>query len=237
MRENWVSTKQSKMAFDLEDFVIDKVPPKAFYIPNFLPADEEKYLLEQVNGAPKPKWTKLSGRRLQNWGGLPHPKWLQTYANKIGALQVFDSVKPNHVLVNEYEPGQGIMPHEDGPLFYPVVSTINLGSHTFLDFYDPLEKSFGDAQDASDQSALSLEDRYLMSVLLEPRSLFLLTEDLYKNYLHGIAERTCDIVSERVANLDACNASIGDTLQRATRISLTIRNVPKILKFKLSLGR
>lgn len=76
-----------------------------------------------------------------------------------------------------------------------------------------------------------------MSVLLEPRSLFLLTGDLYKNYLHGIAERTRDIVSERVANLDACNASIGDTLQRATRISLTIRNVPKILKFKLSLGR
>ena len=32
-------------------------------------------------------------------------------------------------------------PHEDGPLFYPVVSTINLGSHTFLDFYHPLKKA------------------------------------------------------------------------------------------------
>lgn len=76
-----------------------------------------------------------------------------------------------------------------------------------------------------------------MSVLLEPKSLFLLTEDLYHNHLHGIAERTCDVVTEKVANLDACNAALGDTLQRTTRISLTIRNVPKILKFKLNLAR
>ena len=76
-----------------------------------------------------------------------------------------------------------------------------------------------------------------MSVLLEPRSLFLLTEDLYHNYLHGIAERTCDIVTDKVANLDACKAKLGETLQRTTRISLTIRNVPKTLKFKINLGR
>ena len=29
-------------------------------------------------------------------------------------------------------------PHEDGPLYYPTVSTISLGSHTLLDFYKPL---------------------------------------------------------------------------------------------------
>jgi len=36
-------------------------------------------------------------------------QWLETYVNKVGALQVFDGIKPNHVLVNEYKPGQGIM--------------------------------------------------------------------------------------------------------------------------------
>ena len=87
------------------------------------------------------------------------------------------------------------------------------------------------------QSTSSLEDRYFTSVLLEPRSLFLLTGDLYHNYLHGIAERTNDVISERVANLESCKSAIADTLERATRISLTIRNVPKILKFKLNLGR
>ena len=89
----------------------------------------------------------------------------------------------------------------------------------------------------SNQSTSSLEDRYFTSVLLEPRSLFLLTGDLYHNYLHGIAERTNDVISERVANLESCKSAIADTLERATRISLTIRNVPKILKFKLNLGR
>lgn len=28
-------------------------------------------------------------------------------------------------------------PHVDGPLYYPTVSTISLGSHTMLDFYEP----------------------------------------------------------------------------------------------------
>lgn len=31
------------------------------------------------------------------------------YTSKVGALPVFNNVTPNHVLVNEYEPGQGIM--------------------------------------------------------------------------------------------------------------------------------
>ena len=43
----------------------------------------------------------------------------------------------NHVLLNEYTPGQGIMPHVDGNLFFPTITTLNLGSHTILKFYDP----------------------------------------------------------------------------------------------------
>nr|KAG5691630.1 hypothetical protein BaRGS_023801 [Batillaria attramentaria] len=36
--------------------------------------------------------------------------WLATYAKKISDLGAFEGKVPNHVLVNEYEPGQGIMP-------------------------------------------------------------------------------------------------------------------------------
>lgn len=120
---------------------------------------------------------------------------------------------------------------------YSQVFTLGRDSITSPCNFTPLFLFFHFFQDKSDQSSLSLDNRYFMSVLLEPRSLFLLTEDLYHNYLHGIAERTCDVVTDKVSNLDACQAGLGDTLKRSTRISLTIRNVPKILKFKLNLGR
>ncbi|KAM4697096.1 alpha-ketoglutarate-dependent dioxygenase alkB homolog 6 [Rhinophrynus dorsalis] len=226
---------------DLERFLIDKAPRAAYYIPDYISAAEEEYLLRQVYNAPKPKWTQLSGRKLQNWGGLPHPRgmvqeklptWLQTYADRISSLGVFGGHTANHVLVNEYKSGEGIMPHEDGPLYFPTVTTITLGSHTVLDFYIPL--SLGCAQD---QVPKTEAERLALSLLLEPRSLLVLREDLYTSYLHGIQPLTDDCLSPAVANLGQCRACEEDTLPRGTRVSLTIRYVPKVLKTSLILGR
>lgn len=36
------------------------------------------------------------------------PDWLEKYCTKLSDLQLFGSYKPNHILVNEYKPGQGI---------------------------------------------------------------------------------------------------------------------------------
>ncbi|MGH0127720.1 UNVERIFIED_CONTAM: hypothetical protein FKN15_034219 [Acipenser sinensis] len=281
----------------------------------------------QVYNAPKPKWTQLSGRRLQNWGGLPHPRgmlseklpdWLEKYAVKISSLGAFAGKTANHVLVNEYRPGEGIMPHEDGPLYFPTVTTISLGSHTLLDFYRPFSKEReqeGASQTEESRFLLSLlleprsllvlrddmytcylhgirgvteetvservaktgliyqtfgisaltlvlrsqirdrllfmenyvcnsegasqteESRFLLSLLLEPRSLLVLRDDMYTCYLHGIRGVTEETVSERVANLPTTSASPGEQLTRATRVSLTIRHVPKTLKSALLLGR
>ncbi len=41
----------------------------------------------------------------------------------------------NHVLVNAYLPGEGIMPHEDGPLYHPAVCILSLGSPAILRFW------------------------------------------------------------------------------------------------------
>ncbi|XP_077919749.1 putative RNA/DNA demethylase ALKBH6 isoform X6 [Halichoerus grypus] len=147
----------------LEPFRVEQAPPIIYYVPDFISKEEEEYLLRQVFNAPKPKWTQLSGRKLQNWGGLPHPRgmvperlplWLQRYVDKVSDLSLFGGLPANHVLVNQYLPGEGIMPHEDGPLYYPTVSTISLGSHTMLDLYEPRQPKDDDpAEQPSPQSS------------------------------------------------------------------------------------
>lgn len=224
---------------ELKQYVINDAPPTVYYIPDFLSEQEETYLQQQVYKSPKPKWTQLSGRRLQNWGGLPHPKgmlaetipdWLQTYCQKISSLGAFGGNAANHVLVNEYKPGEGIMPHEDGPLYHPTVTTLSLGSHTLLDFYKPVGSTLADAPQTED-------DRFLFSLLVKPRSLLILQEQTYQRLLHGIRPCDRDTLSEKVLNLGAAGAQPGETLSRGTRVSLTIRHVPKVTKAKLLLGR
>lgn len=224
---------------ELKQFVVKDAPPTVYYIPDFISEEEESYLQQQVYRSPKTKWTQLSGRRLQNWGGLPHlkgmlgekmPDWLQTYCEKISSLGAFTGKTANHVLVNEYKQGEGIMPHEDGPLYHPTVTTISLGSHTFLDFYRPISSLEDDVPQTE-------ENRFLFSLLVKPRSLLILQDDMYQRLLHGIQPCAQDTVTEKVLNLSAAGAQPGETLTRGTRVSLTIRHVPKVIKTKLLLGR
>ncbi|XP_024287855.1 alpha-ketoglutarate-dependent dioxygenase alkB homolog 6 isoform X1 [Oncorhynchus tshawytscha] len=225
---------------DLERYVVRDAPPTVYYIPDFITEDEESQLLQQVYKAPKTKWTQLSNRRLQNWGGLPRPKgmlgeklpdWLLKYCERISALGAFAGKTANHVLVNEYKPGEGIMPHEDGPLYHPTVTTISLGSHTLLDFYRPIS-----AQEL-DEVPQTEESRYLLSLLVRPRSLLILQDDMYQRLLHGIQGTHHDSLTERVANLLATGVLPGATLTRGTRVSLTVRHVPIVMRANLLLGR
>ncbi|KAJ9086613.1 Alpha-ketoglutarate-dependent dioxygenase alkB 6 [Entomophthora muscae] len=136
---------------------IMEVSDHVFYIPDYISQQDEKTYLDKVYQAPKPKWTVLKERRLQNWGGLPSqvtgkmmqeplPAWLSGLSKAIhstllapaqeglveSSLQLFSEF--NHVLVNEYLPGQGIFAHEDGPFYHPMVATLSLGSHTIINY-------------------------------------------------------------------------------------------------------
>ena len=44
---------------------------------------------------------------------VPLPDFLSSIGNKMAKHGIFEGVPPNHVLINEYHPGGGIMPHED----------------------------------------------------------------------------------------------------------------------------
>ncbi|XP_037810687.1 alpha-ketoglutarate-dependent dioxygenase alkB homolog 6 [Lucilia sericata] len=226
---------------DFSDFLVRKCPPTVMYIPNFITSEEEQRILSYIEKTPKPKWTQLLNRRLVNYGGIPHPKgmlaeeipeWLQTYVDKINNLSIFETQKANHVLVNEYRPGQGIMPHTDGPLFYPTISTISCGSHTVLEF---TKRETSDDTEMKEDTGTSLRREVLFKLILEPRSLLILKDTLYHNYLHSISELEQDVLCDRIFNYENCETTykMGDCLKRGTRISLTIRNVPKTTKMKL----
>ncbi|XP_054272466.1 alpha-ketoglutarate-dependent dioxygenase alkB homolog 6-like [Macrosteles quadrilineatus] len=225
----------------MDRYIIDEVPKSVYYIPNFITESDEKLIIQKVNNVPKPKWTQLSNRRLQNWGGIPHPKgmisetipsWLQEFIDKVANLEAFDkNVKPNHVLINEYLPGQGIMPHFDGPLFYPTIATISCGSHTILHFTK--------ANDFDVVNNPITQDCKRISLLLEPRSLLILQDSMYHDYQHCIDAVDSDVISDSVANLRQTGENFidGQVLERSTRISLTIRHVPKTSKLKINFGR
>ncbi|KAN0113551.1 putative alpha-ketoglutarate-dependent dioxygenase ABH6 [Russula decolorans] len=219
-----------------------------YYIPDFVTTDEETYLLRKILETPQPKWKQLSNRRLQTWGGdltaknvlvaqsLPHfvcnyPDLISRIAST-GAFDASPHQRPNHVILNEYLPGQGIMPHQDGPAYHPVVATLSLGSHTVMHYYD-LSTS-GDVREPK------------LSLFLEPRSLVITAQEQYTECAHGI-----DAVSDdRVARGDRelANAGMlgngggggassllaeGGVLSRQTRYSLTCRDVARVMNVNI----
>ncbi|XP_005862472.1 PREDICTED: alpha-ketoglutarate-dependent dioxygenase alkB homolog 6 isoform X4 [Myotis brandtii] len=200
-----VSEDQDSRVPALEPFRVEQAPPVIYYVPDFISKEEEEYLLRQVFNAPKPKWTQLSGRKLQNWGGLPHPRgmvperlplWLQRYVDKVSDLNLFGGLPANHVLVNQYLPGEGIMPRPP--------------------------------------------PRPATSLLLEPRSLLVLRGTAYTHLLHGIAAACVDPLDTASLPLNAAacpSAWPGAHLVRGTRVSLTIRRVPRVLRAGLLLSK
>lgn len=120
----------------LEQARIHSLPSSAYYIPDFVSEEEERHILEKIANAPKPRWKQLTHRRLQTWPSdlvrdaliaEPLPPWLESpvvsrllslplsESDTASPRHIFESsphCRPNHVLINEYPPGVGIMPHK-----------------------------------------------------------------------------------------------------------------------------
>ncbi|KAJ3973598.1 hypothetical protein EV361DRAFT_898989 [Lentinula raphanica] len=165
----------------------------------------------------------------------------------------------DHIILNEYLPGQGIMPHQDGPAYYPVVATLSLGSHTAFHYYK--HRTGNTSHGATDLVSSGPENEQrvidstpMMSVLLEPRSVIITSGSMYTSHLHGIENESTDrftagsddinppkfaALNVAVANWkllsgkDIKEAVInGGYLERGTRYSLTCRDVEKMANSK-----
>ena len=134
----------------------------------------------------------------------------------------------NHCLINEYLPGQGIMPHEDGAAYHPLVATVSLGGSVVLNV--DLKR----AEDGESTGEKGVKERS-WRILQEPRSLLVTTGSAYVDTLHGIADIFEDSGLDKVtiANWDlladsSSFAADGGRNKRTTRISLTYRDVRKV---------
>ena len=175
------------------------------YISNYIDESTEAALLEIIDSQP---WMHDLKRRVQHYGWRYNykarnvisdlqigelPDWLQSYAVRLQQGGLFTEM-PDQVIINEYQPGQGISAHIDCmPCFADTIASLSLGSPCVMDF---THSNVGEKS----------------SLLLEPRSLLVLTGDARYVWQHAIAGRKMDRFN-------------GQAIQRTRRMSLTFRKV------------
>ena len=155
------------------------------YIPNFIDKVEVKSFIGAINSA---QWLSDIKRRVQHYGYKYDYKARSIdYSMFIGQLppwainmaqRLFDekhiNVLPDQLIINEYEPGQGIANHVDcEPCFGDTVISISLGSPCVMDF-------------------INLRTRQKVEIMLESGSLVVLSGEARHNWTHGIAPRKTD---------------------------------------------
>ncbi|PTB46463.1 hypothetical protein M441DRAFT_85522 [Trichoderma asperellum CBS 433.97] len=246
-------TGDARLPSSLEAAKITSLPPTSYYVPNFISEEEERMILDKIAAAPRPRWKQLTHRRLQTWPSdlvqdrlldAPLPPWLETpVVSRLLSLPLSDDddgnavrhifadsphQRPNHVLINEYPPGIGIMPHKDGAAYWPVVCTVSLGASICLNLYRSKEDGALDPEPA-------------WRIIQEPRSLLITTATLYTDYLHGISgiKEDLDLSADTIVNwplLREPEAFASGQSVRQTRTSLTYRDVLKVSKVGNRLG-
>ena len=150
---------------------------------SFLTGEEQAECVREVDAAGD-MWREDLKRRVQHYGWLydykakaitsdmhvgPLPDWLARIAKKLyDDTGLFERV-PEQVIVNEYEPGQGIATHTDHPGFGPTVCTISLLDDWEMDFSE------------------NWKDK--IPALLQRGSCVLMTDEARHIWQHGIAKR------------------------------------------------
>jgi alkylated DNA repair dioxygenase AlkB len=158
--------------------------PGLRYISDFITPAEEKDLLGKIDAG---VWLTDLKRRVQHYGYKYDykarridvqmrlgalPDWIAAVALKIHASGCFENHIPDQVIVNEYEPGQGIAPHIDcEPCFTDTIVSLSLQSAAIMEFSKGGET---------------------IPYLLKPRSIVVLTGEARYDWTHAIPPRKKD---------------------------------------------
>ena len=163
------------------------LPPGAFYQTDFVSPEEAAILTGQIDSAP---WRSDLKRRVQHYGYRydykarvarkedylgPLPDWTSDVLFRLTASGPFSS-QPDQIIVNEYEPGQGIAAHVDCvPCFGATIAMLSLCSG--------LEMVLTSARTGK-----------VLTIYLEPDSLLVLSAEARYDWSHKIVARKYDIV-------------------------------------------
>lgn len=175
------------------------------YVPEFITKEEHQQLWQAINSEP---WLTDLRRRVQHYGwkydykarSIDYsmflgelPLWVKPYADRL-FHSCYLPLIPDQLIINEYQPGQGIANHVDcEPCFGETIISVSLGSNCVMDF-------------------INLKTKEKLEVMLEPRSLVIISGEARHNWTHGIAARKTDNFN-------------GNKYERQLRISMTFRNV------------
>ena len=172
------------------------------YVPDYIDQQTHDQLLAAVDQHP---WRMSVDHNVQVYGysynhqrreAIPIgdvPAWAMTLAirlNQDGHI----ARTPNQLVVNEYQPGAGIFEHQDQDVFGDTVISVSLGSTCAMRF----------TRTKPDEAE---------ELLLDPKSLLVLTGESRWHWKHGIPARSRDLVN-------------GREYVRSRRVSLTFRAIP-----------
>ena len=178
----------------------------ADYQSAFISTDEEKALIDAID---RQRWSNDLRRRVQHYGYRYDykerkateddrigelPEWILFLCDRLVEQNVFPT-HPDQLIVNEYEPGQGIAPHTDQDCFGAVVASVSLGSDCVMDIYRTLKPK-----------------KDVFQIVLERCSLLVLSGVARKRWLHGIRPNKADYQDE-------------NKVPRERRLSLTFRTM------------
>lgn len=187
--EAWLTWRYVEMAPSTETALtqISGLTVKA----NYIDTAEHDRLLKIIDQQP---WLTDLKRRVQHYGYRydyksrsvdpsmylgPLPEWIAPLAKRLHKGGFISKV-PDQVIINEYEPGQGIASHVDCiPCFGDTIISLTLGSACVMAF-------------------TNIKTGEEVPVLLEPRGLIVMQDAARYDWKHGIAARKSDVCEGQI---------------------------------------